>query len=109
MQYSCEVVACVGIGSIALGMLLGLLLRSEEETIECARWARTYVRQGLQVAIDGMTFVLRVAVCMVVVRSAVASCLAFCAYRLAYLASRPSRGLPAQWKPSYPGTHNTTR
>ena len=53
MQYSCEVVACVGIVSIALGMLLGLLLRSEEETPECVRGARTYVRQGLQVAFDG--------------------------------------------------------
>ena len=66
MEYSREIYASVGIMSFALGMFLGLGLKSEEETPECVRWARTYMRQGLQVAFDGMTFILRMMVCMAV-------------------------------------------
>jgi hypothetical protein len=66
MEYSCEIYASVGIVSFALGMFLGLPLKSEEETPECVRWARTYMCQGLLVAFDGMTFIFRVMVCMAV-------------------------------------------
>jgi uncharacterized membrane protein YqgA involved in biofilm formation len=64
MHYSCEVYACVFIVSLALGMVVGLLLRSEEEMRDCVRWVRPYGRQGIQVALDGVTFILRMAVCM---------------------------------------------
>ena len=66
MGYSCDVFACVSIVSLAIGMPIGLLLRSEEETRDCVRWVRPYVRQGFQVAFDGVIFILRMAVCMVV-------------------------------------------